>query len=382
MSIPRQRVVLAALLAALAMVLPGCTTPYQAPPLPPDPFPSSGELPAFGAQFHGTWADYSQDERVRVLRTLADHSVTDVRIDVSWNMLQPDGPDGFHEWGFQQVDNAIRTARAEGMRVLVTLWMAPQWANDSTNERVPPTSATGLAGLTKVAKKLAVTYKGTVDAWEVWNEPNHPAFFVGTDPVQYAQVLKAAYAGFKQGDPDSTVVFGGTAYSDVPWIRQALDAGALGHFDVMAVHPYPAIADEPPDTPDDGTADHFTHVVEVRRLMLDRGLGSMPLWFTEWCYRGGENSPTTPNHRRKLPTDKQIAYSIQALEMMRTQWPFVTRAYWYEDRAYSDDPARRDNGLVYPSGKPTPVLSALDAHYRSTPGVATSSAGSDIVSDD
>jgi 4-hydroxybutyryl-CoA dehydratase/vinylacetyl-CoA-Delta-isomerase len=95
-----------------------------------------------------------------------------------------------------------------------------------------------------------------VRAFEVWNEPNHPAFLTGTDPAEYAKVLQAAYRGIKDGNPKADVVFGGTAYIDVDWIRAALDAGAQGNFDVMGVHPYPSVADEPPTTPDDGTKYH------------------------------------------------------------------------------------------------------------------------------
>lgn len=353
--------------ALVLAVMAACGTGSPPPlPLPPDPLPVSGDYPQLGSQFHGLWSGYSAARRAQVLDTLKANNVTSIRIDVSWNMLQPDGPGPLNPWGAGRIDEVIKEASSRGLEPLVTFWMAPSWANGSTDERVPPTSSEGLAGLTAVTKRLAKKYRRVVRAWEIWNEPNHGGFFRGADPAQYAAVLTAAYRGVKAGNPKALVVMAGTAYTDVDWIRRALDAGAEGHFDIMGVHPYPGLADEPPDTPDDGTMWHFTHVLELRRLMLERGDGDKPIWVTEWCYRAGVNAPDTPNHRRKLPVDQQVSYALQALEMMRTKYPFITRAYWYKDRAYSNDINDTENGLVMPNGNPALVLSEMGNLYRQT----------------
>ena len=158
-------------------------------------------------------------------------------MDVSWRMLEPSRAGGFDSWGIGMVDKVIAAIRARGISPVIMLWEAPAWANGSSDGRVGPTSPAAKAALTSLCKRLAQRYRGKVAGWEVWNEPNDNDFLRGKDPATYAGILRAAYAGFKSGDPQSTVVFGGASYVDDGWIGRALATGARGQYDVMGVHP-------------------------------------------------------------------------------------------------------------------------------------------------
>ncbi len=48
-------------------------------------------------------------------------------------------------------------------------------------------------------------YKGTVRAWEVWNEPNFDVFWCGT-AQQFAQMTRVSYQAIKAADPTAIVV--------------------------------------------------------------------------------------------------------------------------------------------------------------------------------
>lgn len=292
----------------------------------------------FGVQYHGMWDSYTDEERHVVLSTLSAAGVTDVRIDVSWAMIEPE-QGKYSEWGLNKLDNNINLATSYGLRPLVTFWMAPQWANGSTDERVPVTSKKGLAALEKTTAMLSSRYAGRVDAWEFWNEPNDPDFMRGADPKVYAKMLRYAYKGFKSGG--ATVVFGGTSYVDVPWITKAIRAGAT--FDVMAVHPY--MFDQSPTTPYDGTIWHVAHIKELKKIT------NKPIWFTEFGWRAGDPNPDAPNWLRNVTYEQQTQYLFEMIEFASANG--VERVYWYRDRAVGDN---KEYGLIYPDGTPTPTL--------------------------
>lgn len=341
--------VVVALVGSLLVVF-GATAPAAAATTP---------APVFGVQFHGTWGDYTDAQRAVVLDALKANGAQSVRIDISWRMLEPVKSGTFDAWGLAQVDKAINMAAQRGLNPLVTLWMAPQWANGSTDERVPVTSAAGLKGLTAVSKKLAIRYKTSVSAWEVWNEPNDNNFMRGANPKVYAGMLRAAYSGFKAGNPAAKVVFGGPSYVDDVWVRQALAAGAKGKYDVMAVHPYQGVADEAPELPDNGTKWRMNHLPALIAAMKAYGDGAKEIWFTEFGWRVAQTAPDAANWQRGVSPTTQADYLARTIDLIQSTYPQVTRVYWYTDRVSSTDANNTGYGMVYPDGSVTPALAGL-----------------------
>ncbi|MFI0433594.1 MAG: cellulase family glycosylhydrolase [Candidatus Nanopelagicales bacterium] len=340
------------LLAVLASFLPASAARAGA-----------AKLPMFGIQFHGTWAGYTDEAKDNVLTRVKAAGVSSVRIDVSWAMLEPSGSGVLSDWGVAQVDSAIRMAYDRGLRPLVTLWLAPTWANGSDDERVAPTSPAGLAGLSSISERLAAKYKGVVDSWEVWNEPNSPDFMRGADPTVYANVLRAAYAGFKAGDASSTVVFGGPSYVDDAWVDKVLSAGGAGNYDVMGVHPYMAVADESPSEPDNGTIWRMNHLPALTEVMAKHGEGAKEIWFTEFGWTVNPTTATTANWQRGVSALKQSTYLNATIDQVMARYPQVKRLYWYQDRADSDSPENAGFGMIYPDGAGTPALQTVARRY-------------------
>lgn len=323
---------------------------------------ASEAVPSFGVQFHGTWSDYDNAEQDMVLHTLADNGATTVRIDVSWNMVQPDGPDTFSQWGLSQVDDAILAAEKYGLEPIVTLWMTPQWVTQSSDERTPPRTDQQLQYWKDFAGMMANRYHGRVVAWEIWNEPNHNDFMRGASPKDYAGVLNSAYAGIKTSDPDAVVVFGGTQYVDTKWIHSVFTYGGT-NYDVMGVHPYQGVSDEKPTMPDNGTMYRMSRVVVLHELMVAHGCGSRPIWFTEFGWRANSNSPGIPHWKRGVTPQKQAAYLVSAIDYVKKKMPYVERVYWYTDRAESSRPKEAGYGLVFPNGLPSKALLAANNYF-------------------
>jgi hypothetical protein len=327
-------------------------------------------LPALGAQWHATWGSETDASRTTELTTMQAHGVQWVRIDVGWAMLQPRAGSYDTTWAVPFVEKQIDAARARGFNVMVTFWRTPDWANGGKGPLVAPTDPSTYADALAHFVKL---WKGKVQAWEVWNEPNASEFFAGADPATYTSLLKSAYTAAHAADPAVNIVFGGTMYVDTAWISKVYDAGAKGYFDTMAVHPYMGQADAPPELPDTGDRWNMMHVDALVKLMEARGDGSMPIWFTEYGWSVHENTSTTPVWARGVTAAQQADYLQRAVALTANRWPQVDVMIWYNSRDKATGNVHQDGyGLMRRDFTIKPVLSMLKTIRDSAPTVTPS----------
>jgi aryl-phospho-beta-D-glucosidase BglC (GH1 family) len=309
-----------------------------------------------GVQFHATWSNYTGADRTAILDKMVAAGVEWVRIDLGWASYEADGPATKAQWYVQRADSAVDAARARGLKVLLTAWLTPGWANRDRGERTPPDDPADYARFMTWA---AGHFRGRVAAWEIWNEPNLPEFWAG-DAATYATLLKAAYPAVKTGDPNAQVVIGGPAYNDTDWLRALYAQGIHGSFDIMATHPYQGLANAAPETPDDGTRYTFTHVTAVHDLMAANGDATKPIWFTEF---GWSNHPTptgTPTWQLGVTDTQQGDYLIRSLRWIATHAPYVTNVFWYNERNQTSGNPQLDNyGLLTANLTEKPVYQAL-----------------------
>lgn len=309
--------------------------------------------PAFGAQYHGLWGNWDDNERAAVLDELAASGATWIRMDIGWQTLQELGPDHHSEWYIDHISRWVDEARARGLNVLGTFWATPGWAGGHRSAAPDPDQ------YARAAQFVAGELRGRVSAWQVWNEPNHPSFYSGT-ATDYAALVRAAYPAFKAGDPDALVVVGGPSYNDTPWLSEVYTAGISGAYDVMSTHPYMGPADLPPDTPDTGTIWTINHVRAVHDLMVRNGDGHLPIWFTEFGWSTHANTPDTPSWNRGVTAQQQADYLVDALELIRTEHPYVTHAFWYTARDRDDSNIQVNNyGLMTVDLAAKPALEAV-----------------------
>lgn len=283
-----------------------------------------------------------------------------VRIDFGWSSLQPTGPNSYAQWYIDRADSVVNAARARGLKVLMTLWRTPNWANGGKGPYTPPSSA---ADYGRAAQWVADHFKGRVMAWEVWNEPNLAGghFWTGT-AGDYAKLLKASYSRFKAGDGQAKVVAGSVVYNDDVWLGQMYAAGAKGYFDVIATHPYQGVADEAPEAPDNGTKWRLSHVPAVHNLMCRYGDCGKPIWFTEFGWSSHSNTGNEGNWERGVTLQQQAAYAVRAIEYVEANYPYVTKMFWYGERNKAQGNIQGDNyGLLYRDLTTKPVYSELKA---------------------
>jgi hypothetical protein len=313
--------------------------------------------PEIGTQWHATWASETDATRARELDMFEAKDVRWVRIDVGWKMLEPHRDQIDTAWAVPFVERQIDAARAHGAKVMITFWQTPGWANGGRSATTPPNDPNDYAEALAWAVKR---WGGKVDAWQVWSEPNLDAFWSTEDPVQYTQLLKKAYVAAKAANPAAVIVFGGTMYVDVAWIRRAYDAGAKGHFDVMAVHPYMGKADAPPELPDTGEIWNMMHVDALETLMSARGDGHKPIYFTEFGWSVHGETSTTPPWQLGVTEAQQADYLARAVALVRSRWPQVDVMIWYNSRDKSTGDIHQDGfGLMRRDFSPRPVMNAI-----------------------
>lgn len=226
-------------------------------------------------------------------------------------------------------------------------------------------------------------------AWEVWNEPNLKGFLCAGDdpraaPEVYAQMLQAAYTAIKGHNEDLVVVFGGVSGVDAEWIQCAYESqtGIQGYFDVMAVHPYSS--DNPPDLPDQSPIPPLDdcddsskllprHVAAVHELMQTWGDGDKPIWTTEFGWSNHPDYWWIPGWARGVTLEEQAEYTVRFLEMMQTEYPYVTVATYYttRDECIVGVPQQYyhpgNRGLFYVDLVPKPVYNAVVAWINGVP---------------
>src|SRR5688500_14329841 len=185
-----------------------------------------------------------------------------MRFTIQWRLVQPT-PDAPLDWALYDRD-IVRTALAEGLRPLVVVAAAPEWAwgdgvcaPENLAARgycyMPPgDDPRSLTAWGDWVAAVAKRYGDDAVALEVWNEPNGGGFWNTTerpDPEHYARVLCEAYDAVSAVSPDLPVVSGGLATSFDTDARHV----SAGEFltglygatdsrrcmDGIGIHPYP-----------------------------------------------------------------------------------------------------------------------------------------------
>jgi hypothetical protein len=108
-------------------------------------------------------------------------------------------------------DALIREAAARGIRVQLTLTgPAPAWAtgNHRVGHYMPKSSP-----FRAFASAAAEHFRGKVDRYSIWNEPNYVRWLSPLDrgPKLYRALYVAAYAAIKRADPGAQVLIGETS---------------------------------------------------------------------------------------------------------------------------------------------------------------------------
>jgi hypothetical protein len=161
-----------------------------------------------------------------------------------WGQIEPKPG----EWIWH--DDDIALLRGHGLSIVGLLDSAPPWetgADPNSGYFSIWHAPKEIADWRNYVKKVVAHYAGSIDEWEVWNEPwDMNRFFKGGTPKLYAELLKAAYEEAKAANPNS-VIIGVDTYPPF-WEAMVLACGAYPYYDLLSWHRYdPTLQGRPND---------------------------------------------------------------------------------------------------------------------------------------
>ena len=176
--------------------------------------------------------DLTKQKELANLAALA--GVSWVRDRLRWREIQPQA--GALKPPPSTYDSSADAHRAAGLQVLQVFHDTPSWAQ--TDAQGGGQFATDLRQVYELGRALAARFKGRVAAWEPWNEANVATFGAHTVD-QMCSWQKAAWLGFKAGDPEVIVGWNATAAVPTPSHTKGVLANETWpYFDTYNIHTY------------------------------------------------------------------------------------------------------------------------------------------------
>lgn len=262
----------------------------------------------------------------QILRWVSDLDIQWVKVTANWRELEPI-PDAI-DWS--ALDAVIDGLNAQGRKVMLTLTGAPDWARPSATDYVlsvtqygPPDDVQAFA---QFAQRIAERYRGRVQAYEIWVEPNLRRSWLDTtstnretarlSSISYLSLLTAAAPAIRTADPDALIISAGlaptgltsprNAIADRLYLQTLLAGGLLDLVDAVGVEP-DGFAN-PPDArccqPSDRVLTHYEQpefyfletLLAYRQLVDEAGGVDVPLWVTRFGWGSAEaNTLAAPN---------------------------------------------------------------------------------------
>ena len=242
---------------------------------------------------------------------------------VQWTHLQPEKG----KWEFQRLDRYVKLAAANHVSLLLPLGLSPGWASSRPGEH--SSYGEGRAAEPKsmddwrtYVRTVAWRYKGKINAYEIWNEPNDKAFFSGST-TKLVELTCEAYSILKATDPNIVVVSPAyTGAQNIGKLETFLAYGGKRCIDVVAYHLYVT-----PSTPEAIPP----LVQQIQQAMKRQDVGQLPLWNTEtgWFIENSDGTPVEKMSNYWLRVSAEQSASFVARSFLLGSASGVERFYWY-----------------------------------------------------
>lgn len=296
------------------------------------PVASQAKIKAFGMNMH---------LRERVPRTHWDQAldlaseanIKWAREQFNWDVIEPTND----AYSWDVYDEIINKYGEKGVNVLGLIAYSSSWASGNPGAAdyyfYPPEPE----AWRDYCYNLALHFKGRVDRWEIWNEPNLDGFWKPkADPDEYALYTKYAYDEIRRANPDAKVVIGGTSGTDDAFLSKVFAFYKKNYeeepFDIVSIHPYrekDGNFNYKPEESVPGLNSFLTDMHSMRALMKGNKYGKKPIWLTEFGYSTYKDGVY----------DKTQSNFLMRQYLLALTMPRVNRLFWYDFR---DDSANND----------------------------------------
>jgi polysaccharide biosynthesis protein PslG len=369
-----------------AMVAGPASPPDSQPGLEPAYRPtvdldSKMSSPDYGMQVFLFWREEVAN---RDLQLVQDAGFRWVKQELPWREIEGQGK-GLWQW--ETPDRIMDQIEIHGLKVIVRLGSQPAWASETPLPEISPPD--NLQDFYDYVFAVASRYKGRVEAYQIWNEPNLAREWGNRppDPAGYVELLRVGYQAVKNADPGAIVISAGLAPTtrhdseampDVYFIQAMYDAGAATYFDALGVHAAgyksppeldPAVVAAGPEFNNNDKAPaelrraySFRHVEDVRELMVANGDAAKKIMLLElgWTVDPRPDSPYRWHAVTPEQQDKYLQRAYAYAEANWQPWIGVMSLIYIADPAWDMTMDETYWSVVYPG---YPELRTSPAYY-------------------
>jgi len=246
------------------------------------PLPSGGQVTIPEDFFGIVHAARTHDEREEKL--LEQMGAKWILNTFYWSSIEPEKG----RFDFSGYDKFVNDAKRQGKKIIVVLGYTANYFRG--NYYISPKN---MPLYLRYVEETVRRYRGQVDAWCVWNEPNIK-FWQGKD-WEYFKLSKLATEVIRKTDPDAYILGGAFCRTPVGLIKKMQKAGAVEALDALAFHPY------------DINPSGSMMLYDLFTKTLSKINYSGPVWVTEVGYPTGGWSPA------KVSIDKFPAYIVKTI---------------------------------------------------------------------
>jgi len=299
---------------------------------------------------------------------------------------------GNFEWN--EPDRIVDAISQSGLKIIARVDNQPKWASSSIQwpGSGPPDNP---KDWTDFLSALASRYKGRIQAYEIWNEPNLDREWGDKppDPNAYVAMLQASYQAIKAADPQALVISAGLsptttnnaqAMPDSDYLRAMYSAGARGSFDLLGVNAagYKAepcadpgtvaqsadLTNNDPSPVDLRRIYAFRHVEDVRDLMAQSGDADKRMAIMEM---GWTTDQVHPQYAWFAVDRQQQAQNlVGAFQCARQRWqPWMgmMTVIYIPDPSWTQQQEQYWWAITNPDGTPRPAYTALQSFFNTQP---------------
>lgn len=326
---------------------------------------------AFGIAAGGGLSYHDQEYLDQYFKQLKDLGVEWVRWDVDWSRVQSKNSE---QYDWTSIDRVAATAMKYNIYTLGIITYAPEWARQAgckSDYRCAPADPEAFG---KFSGMAAARYKGVINTWEIWNEPNMTKFWgLSPDVLAYGKILKSSYIQIKTANPKAFVLSGGLAsvgdsnknMSPLTFVKKLYVNEYQGYFDAVALHPYtyPALPSYK------AWWNRWQQIVPIHQLMVTNGDEEKKIWITEFGVpTGGPGKAYFANQLNEFRYGVDFMYEnsqrylmTDATNFYRQHIDWMGPFFWYSLKDSSNERSTSENffGLLRYDGSKKPSYDLL-----------------------
>lgn len=248
------------------------------------------------------------------------------RFDFWWGTIEPQPG----VWNWSQADWLVSFYARHHIHMLPILCYQAAWMHQS------PHTPEDFAQFADFVGHVVARYHKQIHCWEIWNEPNIPAFWKPhSDAAAYTELLKAAYLAAHKADPHCIIVGAAANETDINWLEAIAEHGGLSYMDAVSIHPY---------SMSDGPEQMYLaqQLQNVRRFLAAHGRPNLPIWITEMGWTSSIENLQSMRHA--------AIYLVQSYTIAAAEG--VQHLFWFSEQDWTEGGKLQGWGLLSPDMHP------------------------------